>query len=592
VIAACCATLFAGQDAKKGQPAREIVKRPGVPVPMRDGVRLSANVFLPFERGRFPAILERTPYSKGDAITPNYQAFVEHGYAVVAQDVRGRYQSEGIFDPLRQEAADGDDTLNWIARQPWSDGDIGMIGGSYRGIVQWKAATLGNPHLKAIFPVVSGWDDYLDRFYSTGGAMKLGNRLEWMAENLKTPGYQPDFGKYVSHLPLRTSDVAATGRPSDMFQDALNHPAFDAFWRSISTRDKIRSVKVPVFSVGGWYDNFVQSDLEAYAALKKAGGIDRILIGPWPHSMSYKFEGVDFGPDSQVPIRALQLEWFDQWLMGKEAPLLSGPPVKIFVMGSNRWREEREWPPAAARTRSFYLGSGGKANTVSGDGALVDSPARRDAPDLFTFDPRDPAPTLGGAVCCNPRVFPWGPFDQRPVERRRDVLVYTTRPLKEPLEVIGPVKVTLYASTSARDTDFTAKLVDVLPDGYARNLTDGILRLRYRNSIEKPEPASPGVVYRIAIDAGVTSNVFLKGHRIRVEISSANFPRFDRNPNTGGKIADETRFLKATQTVYHDREHPSQLALMVMPPRARDASARGSRGSALPAPAPAGLRAR
>jgi hypothetical protein len=606
VIAACWATLFAGQDAKKnqqtrdsgGRPAatREIVKRLGVQIPMRDGVRLSANVFLPSERGHFPAILERTPYGKGDGITPNYQAFVERGYAVVAQDVRGRYASEGVFDPLRQEAVDGDDTLNWIARQPWSDGGIGMIGGSYRGIVQWKAATLGNPHLKAIFPVVSGWDDYLDRFYSTGGAMKLGNRLEWMAENLKAPGYQPDFGKYVLHLPLRTCDVAATGRSSDMFQDALNHPAFDAFWRSISTRDKIRNVKAPVFSVGGWYDNFVQSDLEAYAALRKAGGIGRILIGPWPHSMSYKFDGVDFGPDSQIPIRALQMEWFDRWLMGKDAPPMAGPPVKIFVMGSNRWREEREWPPAAARARSFYLGSGGRANTLAGDGALVESPARRNAPDQFSFDPRDPAPTLGGAVCCNPRVFPWGPFDQRPVERRKDVLVYTTKPLKEALEVVGPVKVTLYASTSARDTDFTAKLVDVLPNGYARNLTDGILRLRYRNSLEKPEPSSPGAIYRIAIDAGVTGNVFLKGHRIRVEVSSSNFPRFDRNPNTGGKIADETRLLKATQTVYHDRSHPSQLALMVMPSKARpaegDASGRGPRGPAPSNPAPAGLRAR
>jgi hypothetical protein len=606
VIAACCATLFAGQDAKKdGQardaggrsaPTREMVKRLGAQIPMRDGVRLSANIFLPSERGRFPAILERTPYGKGADIASNYQAFVERGYAVVAQDVRGRYESEGVFDPLRQEAADGDDTLNWIARQPWSDGKIGMIGGSYRGIVQWKAATLENPHLKAIFPAVSGWDDYLDRFYSTGGAMKLGNRLEWMAENLKVSGYQPDFSKYVLHLPLRTSDVAATGRPSEMFQDALNHPAFDSFWRSISTREQIRKVRVPVFAVGGWYDNFVQSDLEAYAALRKAGGLNRVLIGPWPHSMSYRFEGVDFGPDSQVPIRALQLEWFDQWLMGKDAPLMARPPVKIFVMGSNRWREEREWPPAAARTRAFYLRSGGKANTLAGDGALVESPARQNAPDLFTFDPRDPAPTLGGAVCCNPRVFPWGPFDQRPVERRRDVLVYSTKPLKEDLEAIGPVQVTLYASTSVRDTDFTAKLVDVLPDGYARNLTDGILRLRYRNSLEKPEPASPGQIYRIAIDAGVTSDVFLKGHRIRLEISSSNFPRFDRNPNTGGRIADETRLLKAAQTVYHDRARPSQLALMVMPARARpaegQASARGPGPPAPRSPAGAGLRLR
>ena len=532
---------------------------------MRDGVRLSANIFLPSEYGRAPAILERTPYGKGADITPNYRAFVEHGYAVVAQDVRGRYESEGVFQPLRQEGPDGDDTLNWIGRQPWSNGKIGMIGGSYRGIVQWEAAVLNNPHLKAIFPVVSGWDDYLDRFYSKGGALKLGQRLEWMAENLKVPEYRPDFSRYTLHLPLRTADIAATGRASEMYQAAMNHPAYDGFWRSISTREQIQKVRIPVFSVGGWYDNFAESDLEAYAALRKATGLSRILIGPWPHNMSYKFGGVDFGPESQVPVRGLQFQWFDQWLMGKDSRLMSLPPMRLFVMGANKWREERDWPPPEARPRTFYLKSGGRANSLDGDGALADKPSAGGAQDRFTYDPRDPVPTRGGAVCCNPRVFPWGPMDQRALERRTDVLVYTTKPLKRDLEALGPVQVVLWASTSARDTDFTAKLVDVLPDGSARNLSDGILRLRYRDSLEKPQPAAPGAIYRITIDAGVTGNVFLKGHRIRLEVSSSNFPRFDRNPNTGGRIADETRLLRATQTIYHDREHPSQLILMSMP---------------------------
>jgi len=539
-------------------------------IPMRDGVRLSANVFLPSDRARAPVILERTPYGKGADITPLYQAFVDRGYVVVAEDVRGRYESEGEFQPLEQEPNDGDDTLNWVARQSWCDGKIGMIGGSYRGIVQWKAAVLGNPHLKAIFPVVSGSDDYRDRFYSAGGAMKLGPRLEWMAENLKVPRYQPNFDKYVLHVPLRTSDIAATGRSQRMFQEALNHPAYDSFWRARSVLGRIQSVHTPVFAVGGWYDNFVESDLQAYSALRKTSGLNRLVVGPWPHSMSYKFEGVDFGPDSQIPIRALQLAWFDHWLMGKDEPALSGPPLTIFVMGSDKWREESEWPPPEARPVSFYLSSGGHANTLEGDGALSERPVERNALDRFAFDPRDPAPTRGGAVCCNPRVIPWGPMDQRPVERRKDVLVYTTKPLESDLEVIGPVQVTLYAATSAKDTDFTAKLVDVFPDGNARNLTDGILRLRYRNSADKPEPANPGQVYRLAIDAGVTSNVFLKGHRIRVEISSSNFPRFDRNPNTGGKIADETKTVTAAQTVYHDRSHPSELTLMAVPPEPRE----------------------
>jgi len=487
---------------------------------------------------------------------------------VVVEDVRGRYESEGAFQPLTQEPADGNDTIDWIARQPWSDSKVAMAGGSYLGIAQWKAALEGNPHLKAIFPVVSGCDDYRDRFYSTGGAMKLGNRLEWMEENLHVPGYHPKFAQFVLHLPLRTADVAATGSESDMYQKALAHPAFDESWQSISVKQHLDRVRVPVFAVGGWYDNFVESDLEAFAALHKTSGLNHILIGPWPHNMSIAFPDVDFGPESKVPIGLLQMEWFDQWLMGKDTPLASAPPVKVFVMGINQWREARAWPPELARERDFYLESAGNANSLAGDGALGDSaappPRRRAAADRFLFDPHDPVPTRGGAVCCNPRVFPWGPMDQRPIEQRRDVLVYTTYALRQDVEAIGPVKAVLYVSTSALDTDFTAKLVDVFPDGTARNLTDGILRLRYRNSLERAEAAAPGQVYQVTVDAGVTGNVFLKGHRIRLEISSSNFPRFDRNPNTGTPVANETKLIKATQTIYHDRRHPSRLVLMVM----------------------------
>lgn len=533
---------------------------------MRDGVKLSANIFLPGDaQGRLPTILERTPYGKAVDAAPTYVSFIDHGYAVVVEDVRGRYESQGSFDPLRQEGPDGSDTIDWIARQAWSDGKVGMIGGSYRGIVQWKAALVGNPHLKAIFPVVSGSDEYRDRFYSPGGAMKLGHRLGWMSENLNAPGYHPDFAKFVLHLPLRTSDVAATGWTWQMWRDVAAHPSFDAFWQTLSVREHLDRIRIPVFAVGGWYDNFVQSDLEAYAALHRSSGLNRVLIGPWPHNMSYAFTGANFGPESSAPIRSLQLQWFDQWLMGKDTPLLSKPPVRLFVMGANRWREEFDWPPTGARPHRLYLESAGRANSLAGDGTLADRAPLHAAEDHFTFDPRDPAPTRGGAVCCNPKTFPWGPMDQRAVEQRKDVLVYTTPPLKQDLEVIGPVEVLLYVATSARDTDFTAKLVDVFPDGFARNLTDGILRMRYRNSLSRPELLKPGEVVRAPIDAGVTSNVFLKGHRIRVEISSSNFPRFDRNPNTGAVVADETRLLKADQTVYHDRERPSQVVLMVVP---------------------------
>jgi uncharacterized protein len=560
LIAVCCAGLLAGDKS---------ITLWRVPVPMRDGVRLSANVFLPADPAPRSAILVRTPYGKGSGLIPNYQAFVDHGYAVIVEDVRGRYDSGGRFDPLTQEPKDGDDTINWIARQPWSNGKVGMIGGSYLGIAQWKAALSGNSHLKAIFPVVSGDDDYRDRFYSTGGALKLAHRLEWLAENRKIPGYEPDFNKFIWHLPLRTADVAATGRQDSEWKDAMNHPAFTAFWQGISTREHLDEVHIPVFAVGGWYDNFAESDLDAYAAVHKRAGLNHILIGPWPHNMSYKFADADFGPNASVPVRHLQLQWFDQWLEGKDTPVASATPAQIFLMGANRWEEFNDWPPTAARTWSLYLDSRGSANSLDGDGRLKERLPRRAATDAYVYDPRDPVPTRGGAVCCNPIVFPWGPLDQRPVEKRRDVLVYTTEPLADDVTVLGPVKVVLYVATDSKDTDFTAKLVDVFPNGYARILSDGILRLRYRESLEKAQLAKPGTIYKVTIDAGVTGNVFQKDHRIRIEISSSNFPKFDRNPNNGGSIADETRLVRAHQTVYHGRLHPSQLDLLVLPSGSR-----------------------
>ena len=558
IAASCCLSLTA--TASSG-----IVERLHVPIPMRDGVHLAANIFLPSDTARVPVILVRTPYSKGDSLTPNYRAFVEHGYAMVVEDARGRYESEGVFDPFGQEPKDGDDTLNWIARQPWSDGKIGMLGGSYLGIVQWKAALLENPHLKAIAPVVSGYDDYRDRYYSTGGAFQIGHRLLWMSENLRAPGFTPpSFDQYVRVLPLRRADMAAIGQRSEILQKVLDHPAYDAFWRSVSTREHLDKVRVPVFSVGGWYDCFVESDLAAFSALQRNSGVHRIVIGPWPHNMSLKFAGADFGRESGAPIRRMQIEWFDQWLKAKDTPMMSHPPVRIFVMGANRWRDEHEWPLARAKMTPLYLASRRGAATLAGDGSLSARPPRRAPADRFEFDPRNPVPTAGGATCCNPKVFPWGPVDQRAVERRPDVLVYSSPPLREDMEVTGPVRLELYAATSAKDTDFTAKLVDVFPNGEARNLTDGILRLRYRASLEKSQAAIPGEIYRLVIDAGVTSNVFLKGHRVRVEISSSNFPRFDRNPNTGRAIADETVLRKAQQTIYHDREHPSRVVLPVI----------------------------
>lgn len=552
---------------------------------MRDSVLLDTHVFHPATAARFPTLLIRTPYDKGADLLPSYDSFINHGYAVVVQDVRGRHLSEGSFNALDQEGPDGYDTLNWIAAQPWSNGKIGMLGGSYLGIAQWKVAVLNNPHLKAIFPVVSGYDDYLDRFYSTGGAEKLGHRLLWLSENLTPPGIpRPRFQDFIYHLPLRTSDRAATGQTLPFFQHVLDHPSYDSFWKKTSVREKIDRVHVPVFSVGGWYDNYVESDLEAFSALHKGGNLSdgqhRILVGPWPHNMSIKFPNVDFGPDSSAPVRAYQLEWFDHWLKGTPEQESARPfegfwhnvrsevteaPVHIFVMGVNRWRDEQDWPLARTRYTPLYLAGKGHANTLTGDGALDWSAPKKEKSDQFTYDPKTPVPTLGGAVCCNPKVFPWGPMDQRLVEQRADVLVFTTKPLKREIEVTGPVRVILYASTSAPDTDFTAKLLDVFPNGEARNLTDGALRMRYRSGLDKPALAHPGEIYSLTIDAGVTSNVFLPGHRIRLEIASSNFPRFDRNPNTGRTIADETVLKKAQQTVYHGAHYASHIVLPMVP---------------------------
>jgi len=386
-----------------------------------------------------------------------------------------------------------------------------------------------------------------------------------MSLNLRAPGFKtPAFEQFTRHLPLRTADRAATGQTSPMWQKAADHPADDSFWQSISVRDQIRKVRVPSMSFGGWYDNFAQSDLEAYTALSVTPGFHRVVIGPWPHNMSMMFADADFGPHSSAAVRTMQLDWMDFWLKGRTTALPVAPPVRIFVMGANEWRDEREWPLARAKPTPFYLGAKKSANGLGGDGELSRNAPKKEEPDRFVFDPRNPAPTRGGAVCCNPSVFPWGPLDQRPVEQRADVLVYSSSVLKKDTEVTGPIRVVLYVATSAPDTDFTAKLVDVFPDGVARNLTDGMLRARYRKSLSKPELLKPGEVTSFKIDAGVTSNVFLKGHQIRIEVSSSNFPRFDVNPNTGEPLNNNRRSQAVENTIYLDTKHPSRIILPVI----------------------------
>ena len=564
---------FAPVSAQMVEPGPKSPVNPpqtGLSIPMRDGVRLVATLFLPQARRRWPTVLFRTPYGLKGASSRTYRILLERGYAVVIEDVRGRWGSEGTFQTIAQEGPDGSDTINWIAEQPWSNSRVAMAGGSYLGMVQWWAAIQDNPHLAAIAPMFSGDDDYEDRYYSTGGAMQLGHRLLWLSQNLTPPlQVRPLFASYVDHLPLRTADVAATGFKLPVWRAAVDHPSYDAYWKAQSIRERIHQIDVPVLSMGGWFDNYVESDLDMFARLSAAHKTVETWIGPWGHNPGLSFPTRDFGPEATIPIRSTQADWFDRW--AGRASAIAEPPaplLHIFVMGPDIWREEHEWPLSRARSTPFYLSSGGHANTGTGDGALDRYPVRKSPPDTFTYNPKDPVPTVGGAICCDPKTLPPGPLEQSAVERRPDVLVYTSEPLNESVEVTGPVRAILYISTSANDSDFTVKLVDVYPNGRALSVCDGIQRLRYRLSLNKPVFVKHNQAYQISVDAGVTSYVFPSGHRIRLEISSSNFPRFDRNLNSSGLNADVTKMVKAKQTVLHERNYPSAVILPVIPRRA------------------------
>jgi predicted acyl esterase len=559
-----CACPVRAQTARKGLPADLLA----VSVPMRDGVRLTADVYLPSASGRWPALLVRTPYSRHSSAARGYSMFVPRGYAVVVQDLRGRWGSQGTFGLMSQEAPDGNDTINWIASQPWSDGRIAMAGSSYLGLVQWWAAIEGNPHLRAFSPMFSGDDEYTDRYYSEGGALQLGHRLLWLAENFPpTPLGPVPLNNYITHLPLRTSDVAATGKTLPLWQRALDHPSFDSFWQAQSLRNALNRVSAPVLSFGGWFDEYAESDLDAFGRLAKAHKHVETWIGPWSHNPALHFPTLDFGPEAVIAIRTKQTEWFDRWVKKADPPAFEAEPslLHIFVMGADIWRKEREWPLARTRYTPLYLASEGDANTSSGDGVLSWQSRRKSKADTFTYDPKNPVPTTGGSVCCEPNLFPPGPLDQGTVEERPDVLVYTSPPLSEEIEVTGPVRTILYVSTSANDTDFTAKLVDVEPDGKPLLITDGIQRLRYRLSLSTPVFVKRNQAYQISIDTGVTSYVFGVRHRIRLEVSSSNFPRFDRNLNSTGPNANQIKPLKARQAVLHEKGYPSAIILPIIP---------------------------
>ena len=568
-----------------------------LPVKMRDGVVLYADLYRPDSPGPFPVALQRTPYDKGAAgsmtnLDPMKAA--RNGYAVVIQDTRGRYTSEGEFYAFRDEINDGYDTVEWAAAQPWSTGKVGMYGASYVGATQWLAAVARPPHLAAIVPNVTA-SNYHEGWAYQGGAFELGFNVSWTLLQLTLANFGAlssaksvptekrrdlidavnDMEVSFRHLP--TKDLPQLqGGLADYYYDWLAHPEFDDYWKNLCIEENHPRLGVPACNIGGWYDIFLGGTIRNFLGMRANGGSDdakrgqKLLIGPWQHGS----RGGSVVGDHYFGIAAdamaadldgVHFRWFDYWLKGINNGILDEPPVRVFVMGDNVWREEQEWPLARAQNTSYYLHSQGKANSSSGDGSLSPEAPGEEPTDVYLYNPADPVPTRGGGLCCNPYFAANGAFDQQDIEARPDVLVYSTPPLERDLEVTGPVTVTLWAATSQTDTDFTAKLVDVCEDGCARNLTDGIIRARYRDSSSNASFVEPGRVYHYTIDLWATSNVFQRGHRIRVEISSSNFPRFDRNTNTGNVIAGDAEFKPALQTVMHDAQHPSHITLPVVP---------------------------
>ncbi len=563
-------TIFAAENLF------EVEVRTDVKIPMRDGVQLSANIFLPKAEDKFPVILVRSPYGKGDEKHGEGLFYAPRGYVFVSQDCRGRGTSQGQWEPFANEAVDGRDTHQWILNQPWCNGSIGTTGGSYVGFTQWMPAPNAGEYLKAVFCVVPLVDAYGDASY-IGGAMSLSLMMGWGGLMSFRPGDEitilgwggDDWLKAYRKLPLREWD-RAINRKVQYLRDWVAHPHYDDYWAGRGVRNQWQDITAPILAVGGWYDIFAKSVLDHINAVRAtsrsqhARNHQHVLMGPWTHGISQngKVGGLDFGKDSVINLRDIQTKWFDHWLKGKDTGVDKLPPLRIFVMGRNQWRDEQEWPLKRAQYTPYYFHSKSSANTLKGDGRLSTAKPGNEPFEKFVYDPNDPVPTLGG---CNLMGCPAGPHDQTKAENRDDVLVFTSDEMKTNLEVTGPVKVILYAASSARDTDWTAKLVDVHPDGRPFNLCDGIIRARYRQSPENPTLIQPGKIYRYEIDLWVTSNVFLPGHKIRVEISSSNFPRFDRNPNTGDPFGASAELIKATQTIYHDAEHPSHILLPVIP---------------------------
>lgn len=576
------ALCLAATSLAAADPPAITVER-NVAVPMRDGVILRADVYRPTAGGSFPVLVKRTPYGKGGNAR-QYARHVEAGYIVVCQDARGRYASDGQYESFvrarTHDAEDGYDTVEWAARLPRSTGKVGTFGASYDAFLQWRLAPLRPPSLVAMaaFSIPARYTDL-----EGPGSIRPGRRLNWwfltispdMHKRAATPGTAANANlraawnagegdNWLRFLPWTELPRRAFEDETPFVHQWLNHPERDP-WK---LDDDCAEVAVPNLDMIGWYDH-CNGDIRLFRTMVERGATEtarqgqRIIIGPWSHSGrgARRFGEIDFGPEAAVDTVAPMLRWFDFWLKGRSNGVDSDAPVKLFVMGANanRWRDEREWPLARAQTRTLYLAGGGRANTPDGDGTLVDDPPTRDDADHYRYDPRDPVPSLFGPACFTI------PTDQRPLASRQDILVYKSAPLEVPLEVTGNPVVELLADSSAADTDFFVRLIDQAPDGSARDVAMGMVRARYRRSLAEPRFLEPGQVTKFVVRMGPTSNEFAPGHRLRLDVTSSDFPNYDRNHNTATNQNADATLRPADQSIHHGGQFLSRLTLPVIP---------------------------
>jgi putative CocE/NonD family hydrolase len=565
-----------------------------VMVPMPDGVRLATNMYFPRDKGadKYPTVLVRLPYDKdryGEAIQiANF--FAGKGYVVAVQDMRGKFASEGEFTPSKDDGVDGSATVDWIARQPWSNGRVGTFGCSALGEAQILLARMRNPHHTALIAQgaggamgsAAGRYTYFGQF--EGGIFELASGFGWFLDNgSKRPGFHDkraavDMGKAIWDLPSIGLVQRYRQDPTD-YEDFLSKPLADPYWRGLGYVADEDRFATPALIVNSWQDQTVAETLVLSEVMKRNADTEaarthhHVIIGPGNHCNfveagdKREVGQIPLGPQSQQPYWEWFLAWFDYWLRDQKDGLPQLPPYKFYVMGEDRWIESEQWPPQAVQYQNWYLGGEAAANSVRGKGSLqpVAPAPGQPTQDELVYDPLKPVRTLGGPICCtgNPEEIQ-GPADQRTIEEREDVLVYTSPPLEKGLRIAGPLKADLYVSSSAKDTDFTAKLVDVWPDGRAYNVQEGALRMRYREGYTSPALLQPGEVYRVTVDMRAIAHYFAPGHRVRLQVSSSNFPRLERNLNTGGNNYDETHPVVAHNRVLRSAEHPSALVLPVL----------------------------